>query len=464
LLRSAIGAGLAPAELLEARFALGYIRARLERPGDARTVLTEIPEDEWDGATVQLLLWCHVKLKEYAPVLQLWEKHANRVQGSLEAKRLAGIAYLEEGLRLWEAEKIKDAVDAFAKLRKLGVEGLDQHIPQHIDQHQIVAGVRALMNCDYDSARSHFGSAQQSNADEAGRRAAQVGLLLCEFREHDAPDIDQELGELTDWWERNASISAAPSAGQMSEKARMAGSLALWHAVSFLFRLLQIRASKSGLLDEDRETLFSRLARAELLDAEAGEARLIRGLINYFFAKTPDARAAAVAEMEQAFARGAQSVPEVEELTRKEKRLTRSLEQGLLSFLRLGRKYLADEHVQASKRAALRHYLARFAEYESVQPIDEVQESQASSPSLSQLNTRVTDLRGKIARVLRPGVTASRAEVAHVQALLERLDGATKALLENAESVEDAEYDVMVGTGEYFLSEEQRADGRQGAA
>jgi hypothetical protein len=45
------------------------------------------------------------------------------------------------------------------------------------------------------------------------------------------------------------------------------------------------------------------------------------------------------------------------------------------------------------------------------------------------------------------------------------LDGATKALLEKADGVEDAEYEVMVGTGEYFLREEQRrvAGRREGA-
>jgi hypothetical protein len=219
------------------------------------------------------------------------------------------------------------------------------------------------------------------------------------------------------------------------------------------------------LLEQDRKQLFERLERAEQLDAEAGEPGLIRGLIGYFFAKDPAARAAAVAELDQAFARGAQSVPEVQELTRKEKRLARSLEEGLTSYLRLGRKYLNDEHVQASRRAALRRYLDRFAEYQSVPAVDEIQESQASSPSLSQLNTRVADLRGKIARVLRPGSTASRSEVEQVQALLERLDGATKALLEKAEGVEEAEYEVMVGTGEYFLREEQqRATNRQQGA
>jgi tetratricopeptide (TPR) repeat protein len=448
----AITGGLAAHDLLEARFALSYLRARMGKLHDARVVALEIKDADADAAVWFLRLWLHAQLKDHRAAIEVWDKHGEAFGAFPEAKRIAAICYLSEALALWRREVVDGAVEYFKAMAKLDISELAKHVPTHIDQHQIVQGIRALHNGQSKDARKSFESARTaSDPDGAAALAADTGMLLCEWSEQRSPDIDDRLLALIERCERL--VRAANDQAQTSEPRRVFAGLLLWHAVSWLFLLRDGCQAGTGLSGDDRRVLYQRLKRTEAADPELPDPRLIRGLINYYFAPDPEQRSAAVADLKQVSETGVQ-VPEVAELVRKEERLKRSLEEGLSSYLRLGRKYLTASHVSLARRKALREYLERFEQFRTLDPIDENEAKAAASPSVAQLSSRVRDMRAKLARVVRPGAAGQPEATHRIEASLTTLDSATKSLVDTAQTVETAEYDLMITAGEFFIAEE----------
>ncbi|HEY7544258.1 MAG TPA: tetratricopeptide repeat protein, partial [Blastocatellia bacterium] len=505
LLGQALIGGLRPKKVAQARFALAYVRARLGRYSEAATALAElIASGDKDRETVYLYMWVCSRLKEQEKVERLYEEHAERLGDLLDTRLMVGIAYLQRARTHWSRREVDGALHYFEQLRKLNV--LVEEIPAHIEDHEVVIGIMSLFDKNPEEARKHFSGAVAA-AEKHGKPAlhGQLGLLLCEWIAADVPDIDDSLGKLislmSEGWSRESAVTLCKYCNRkfdvdrsyagktlactackrrfeveiskssdgdaekrdrlLSEEDLLMRNALLMHAVSLLFTW-QVLPPRSGLPVREKESLLARLEKIKEVDEDMSDPYLLEGLIHYYFARDDAEREAAVEMLDRAASSGV-NVPEVLNLVDREHKLAALQVDGLNRFFVLVKEYIGDQGVPESLREELKSRLERFSRFKQLGDIDLIKGEDELAPSLADIQARGMLLRKRVNTIVRPRLKEDTDDAKALKGMMEDLDVRTKALIENKESLEKAENNLLGVTGEFLLEEEESANPDQAA-
>jgi rhodanese-related sulfurtransferase len=460
LLGRALTSGLRPADLEEARFALGYVRVRLGQYTEASAVVADLPSERQE--VVYLNLWLCVRRKEYEAAERLYEQHARLLGDYLHTRDLAGVVFLSRARQLLESDTDR-ALYYFDRLRKLGV--LKDKLPTDIEDHQVVLGIEALFEKSFPEARKRFSEARTAaEREHKPTLHADLGLLLCEWRESDRPDIDERLSAVVGSLQKaQADLGAAPDErGEPGEKVRLLRGVFLWHAVSLLFSWLR-HPAKSGLPAEQRQELETRLARVAQVDPRMSDPQLLLGLIGYFFAADQDDRHTALELLDQT-TRSQVHLPEVHLLVERERKVAEAEKKSLDTFLALVRHYLADRGVPLELRQQLRERLERFSRFRTLGDeivLEEAEEEAAAS--VRDLNSRGEVTYRRVQTIVKSRLAKEAPETSRpIEGLLEQLRQTTADLTRTAEGLERTEQQLMAVTGEFLLDEEEKPPAETG--
>ncbi len=508
LLSRALEAGLRRADVAEARFALAYVRAQLGRFAEAAGVLSDLVSAPRPGPeAVYLYLWLQSKLKDHEKVERVYEQHGEALGDLLDTKLIAGIAYLHRARQAWAEKAVDGATHYFKRLRALGV--LTEEIPKHIDQHQVLLGIMALFDRSLDEARKHFaGAVKTAEGEKQPTVPGRLGLLLCDWRSSEVPDVDGPLAALIEelpgakealapepepeglvvacpscgakyrikpdavgkkvacrGCKTNFAVRApAPAAPPATNKAELDGdalllrNALLLHAVSLLCTWLRLPA-KRGLPDEQRRTFRERLRRTRKVDPALGDCHLLEGLVAYYFARNDAERTEAVGCLERA-AKAEVSVPEVLDLLQREQKLADARRNSLTLFLDLVRKYLSDSAVPEALRRELRDHLAGRRGLADLSRVDLKCGEDQAAPSVQDLQNRGGLIHRRVKTIVQPRLAEAKVDAAEQEAITKEmttLDAATRSLTENVGRLEQAEMKLLEKAGEFLFDDEPPA-------
>jgi len=391
LLNQALSAGLKEAQLREARFLLAYVKARLGRHGDALLVLTDSGDASLEA--LYLKLWLTVKEKRWEEAEVLCYSHGTQIATYLRGKELMGIVYLELARQAMARHQQERALDYFQKVKSLGV--FPEEVPEHLSELEMVLAMSALFQDKENAyvARERFEGARQS-AESSGKSSLlpRIGLLLCDWRQQDWPDVDSALGALVE------EVRAA-SADAKSEAAGVLPSMTLWYAVSLFYQWLRRLPEKKGLPKKERETLEQRLESARQLSPEDGDTWLLGGLVDYYCAPDEKRRLAAVDLLRKARDLGV-NLPEVLYLIQCEDRLSELSKHRFETYMTLLHGFLAEPSVPLELRKELLEHLRKFERFQRLEEIPEPDES-ATAPSVRDVAVACEMLEERMQRVFR---------------------------------------------------------------
>jgi tetratricopeptide (TPR) repeat protein len=511
LLTAALVAGMRRRDIAEARFALAYVRARLGRYFEAAGVLADlIASGNREPAVLYLDLWLQSYLKDHDKVEQIYFENRDALEEFPDTKLIVGIAFLHKARQHWSQKQVESALHYFAELRKLGV--LTEEIPSHIDYHQVVLGIMALFDKKIEEARQHFrGAENAAQGDNKSPVPAQLGLLLCDWRAADNPDIDERLGQalaampvadkfLTpedlpetpialcpfcgkkykfnrELLGKNAKCkeckkvfpleiepSAKPSADapgmaqpNLDKESLLLRNALLWHAISLLFAWRKL-PGKKGLPVPEFKKMKDRLHRIRRVDADMGDSYLMEGLLAYYFAGTDDDRTLALKILEKA-TKSDVNVPEVLNLVLCEQKLAHLRKNSVQLFLELLKSYLTDAGVPEHLRRELQERLAPFSAFK-MGPIELAKGEDEAAPSVQDLQNRGALIHRRVTTIVKPRLAHANADPKDketINTLMKSLEAATKTLVENAKGLESAELKLLETTGEFLFEEEEQA-------
>jgi hypothetical protein len=511
LLVDVLTAGLPKKDIATARFALAYVRARRGRLQEAAAVLADLEDSgDRDPEAVYLHLWVQSRLEGHEKVETLYSEHKDRLKDMLQTKLIAALAFLERARSHWTRKEVQGAMHYFGLLRELG-ELVDE-IPSQIEDHEVVLGIVALHDKDVDEARQRF-AASATTAAKEGRSTtqAEIGRLLCDWIAERRPDIDAELfaqikvliaarkqarsekgsgkpvatccahcgqrfrvvagyvGErvackachrrfvVSAEEIRESEESAEPEEQPLpkeyllNDDDLLLRNVLLWHAVSLVHTWLLL-PQHEGLPPEQRDELGHRTGRVAKIDPEMGAARLLEGLISYYFAADDEERKAAVALLQKA-ADGDVHVPEVLNLLDRERRLAELERDALRRYLGLVRGYLTNPEVPQECRERLWERLSRFDRFQRIEESDLPALEGEAAPSVHELRDRGVLMRRRVTAIVKPKLKPD--DLAKVERLVERLEKQAEALSKQAKKLENTECGLLAKTGEFLLEDEE---------
>jgi tetratricopeptide (TPR) repeat protein len=509
LLGTALIAGLRKRDIAETRFALAYVRARLGRYAEASAVLSDLlASGHRDRETMYLHLWLEARQKNHEQVERIFDEHEALLGDLLDTRHLVGIAFLVKAQLLWSRHQASGALEYYERLR--GLDVLHEHIPSHLAEQQVMFGMVALFEKKEEEAHKHFEGAIKA-AREEGRSTVpgELGLLLCQWRKDEHPDLDAPLGQVLEALEKRERVgltcphcqaplevereylgltitctgcrkpleveaekiqplTPAPAAAaaspegeggdaehpKLSDDDLLRRNTILWHALALLITWFRL-PPRSPLPAAGKAELFQRLDKVSAVDPAMGDPYLVKGLIGYYFPENDQEREEAVKNLEEAI-RLEVSVPEVLNLLAREQRLAQMQQDALRIYLGMVRNYLADQGVPEHYRARLKERLERFSRFRELGEIDLVQGDFLDKPSVEDVMARAGMMKRRIQTIVRPRLarTAEEKAVEQLDTLLTNLDQATQTLRSDYRQLEGYELDLIGSTGEFLFREE----------
>lgn len=513
LLGMALIAGLRRRDIAETRFALAYVRARLGRFAEAGAVLSDLmASGHRDRETMYLHLWLEARQKNHEQVERIFDEHEALLGDLLDTRHLVGIAFLVKAQLLWSRHQASGALEYYERLR--GLDVLHEHIPAHLAEQQVMFGMVALFEKKEEEAHKHFEGAIKA-AREEGRSTVpgELGLLLCQWRQDEHPDLDAPLGRVLEALENRERVGLAcphceaalevereylgktitctgcrkpleveaeriqplpadptPAAHapegdevalptpKLSDEDLLRRNTTLWHALALLVTWFRL-PPRSPLPAPGKAELFQRLDKVSAVDPGMGDPHLVKGLIGYYFPGNEQEREEAVKNLEEAISLEV-SVPEVLNLLAREQRLAQMQQDALRIYLGMVRNYLADQGVPEHYRARLKARLEQFSRFRELGEIDLVQGEFLDKPSVDDVMARAGMMKRRIQTIVRPRLarTAEEEAVEQLDTLLTDLDQATQNLRSDYEQLEGYELDLIGSTGEFLFREEGEAE------
>lgn len=511
LLKAALISGLRARDIAEARFALAYVRARLGQYPEAAAVLSDLltmraPDQE----TIYLALWLHSRQGQHEQVEALFNEHNSLLGDLLDTRLIAGITFLRQARLLWSRRQVSGAIHYYERLRALEV--LQDQIPSHIADHQVMLGIIALFEKNLEEAQKHFqGAVDSARQEKRATTAGDLGLLLCRWRSGGIPDVDADLTNIVAAMEekerlvitcdscgRKHEMSLHSMEGRITckgckrelapgglncrlltgagEEASQGGAdkdsrdrpelreahlllrnVLLWHGISRLYTWQGLPA-RSGLPESEKERLNRRMAKVTAVDGEMSDPHLLRGLVAYYFAADDAERQTALELLGTAQKQGVH-LPEVLILLERERRLAALQRDALQRYLVLVKNYLTDPGVPEHLRQELRERLERFSRFKDLGEIDLLQGEYDTAPSLRDIQARGAILRRRVHTIIKPRLSEASADDAEaLEMLLQNLEQETRGLAENTERLEIAEVNLMATTGEFLFRDEEEVE------
>ena len=457
LLNRALIAGMSAADVAEARFALGFVRARLEQYADAAAVISDLRESgKADKEILYLDLWLQFKLEKNEAVIRIYEEHQGKLQDLLDAKMIAGMAYLRLAHQCWLRNEVKEALDYYQKVHQLDVKALSESVPENIDDQQVVVGIRSLLDKRVEDARKQFDSAIHA-AKEAGRSIIQgrLGLLLCEWKEASGT-VDQALETLLQDLEKEIPLVYDPQPSEptkLLKDQQLLRNVRFWNIMALIISWHQL-PPKKGLPEDERAKLNQRLADVRAIDPNMPDAELVDGMISYFFSNSNTEKEASLALLNQYQENGG-NLADVLALLEREKTVSELYSQSLDKFLDIVRGYLQNPTVKEDMRQELLARLSLFSRFKQMGAV-EIRGSEVNvTPSIEDLQNRSKLIRLRVEKVIRPkleNVDSQAGSAVKVQ--VQQVDELTKELTENSNKLQKAEYSLLATAGELLLQEE----------
>jgi len=461
--------GLRKRDLADARFALTYVRAMLEKYQEAATTVAELRGTNGENVeTLYLDLWLQAKLENHDSVRELYEENTSLLDDLLQTKLIASISYLHKARERWRAKEVEGALHLFELIRTLGQ--LTEQLPEHVDDLQIVNGIQAVFDGRLADARQSFEGAK-ARAEELrlSTAEAELGLIVCTWKSEEIPDVDDIPGQVLDSFDQNApelennepaeasddETEIEPDEGpgeeperELDESIVIRANAALLHAISLLFVWLATLPANKKLPANEHKRLRQRVGRVLAYDPDLADALLIQGLIDYYFAASDDARREAIDVLEKGTQKSkAILLPEVIDLIERERRLDGD---RLDRYLSLVRSYLTDGDVPVAMREKLRRRLLQKSFSQEIGEIEVDSEERNLAPSVDDIRHRGDLLLRRIESLVRPH--ASGAD--DLDNLLKSLKDTITGLTSGVSDLEQTEYALVLQTGEFLLLED----------
>jgi hypothetical protein len=183
------------------------------------------------------------------------------------------------------------------------------------------------------------------------------------------------------------------------------------------------------------------------------------GLIDYFFAYDTE-RENAVESIEKSGVK----VPEAEIIVKREKKLLEYERDSLQRFFALAKKYLADRAIPTKLRKEMKVRLERFSRFKSI--ADEIsigEEDDEVAATLKDIQARGEILHKRMRNIMKTKLKEAGTEVKErYNELMAEMDETTQALADTTKHLESTEQEIMVNSGEFLLSEEEKSERREG--
>ena len=454
LLRESLTAGLAPNDIANARFALAYVRARMGRYLDAQAILADLAASGDDSReTLYLQMWTASQRGAHDDAEQIFNEHSASLEGFLQSRLIAAIACLNRAQRHWEKKDTSQAVQLFRRLRELNE--LTDQIPTHVEGHRLLLGVQELSQKNYRAASEHFQSAAEAAADDWTRFKGQVGGLLCDWlakedsrgeldarleelvagfldaRGAESPELAQascaqcsrqqvvrasdrgrqvvcrdcarsfEVGELTPL-PTPADAEAPPPAPLMNDDDLLLRDALVWNMMSLLYAWAS-QPERTPLPSEELARMEERGARVRGIDSQSAHARLIEGLVRYYFGFHDDQlRKQGVDLIQQATEHGA-SLTQVNNLLEGEKEREKRRAQSRPRMQQKTRQYFSDTGVPDDVRTDVYDQVRTYVKPDNrdfrdveIPPFDA-----ANAPTVADLGLRVESMESEVVEFLR---------------------------------------------------------------
>lgn len=452
LLTDAVGAGLRPPDLKEARFLLAYVRARRGRYTDALIVLKDsVPHRDSSPEALYLDLWLKIQDKSWEEAERRWFEHSSVISEILQGKELGGIVYLELGRQQLARREYEKALQHFDKVRDLDV--LSNQLPEHLTNLELVLALSALFEeTGVEQARARFETAMSSaESEQRSSLLSRIGLLLCEWRGESFPDIDAQLADLL-----NEIRKGADENGEKSEEAELLPHIVLWHVISLFYQWLLRLPQQKGLPAKQRKDLDTRLELVRTKMPDAGDADLIDGLLSYYLAQDDPERQLAVELLRKAIKLGV-TLPEILYLVQCEDRLAELSKNRLGSYIVMLKAYLADPAHPVELRQELYEHLHQFERFRQLEDMDVKADESAMAATLHDVIASCELIKERVQRIFRG--TADYELRTGVESLLDDLSESRDGLHKNLTALGKTEQKLMRVGGEALLREEEDETG-----
>lgn len=450
LLSQAMNAGLKPQYLSETRFLLAYVKARLGRFADALMVLKD--SEDASSEVQYLRLWLTVREKKWEEAERICFEHGGALAGFLKGNEMVGVVYLELARQAMVRNQFERALSCFKKVKELSV--FPDQVPEHLADLEMVLAMNALFEEEKKEtphvAKERFEAARKS-AVESGQSSLlpRIGLLLCEWREHDRPDVDEQIGAVLE-----EVRSAAATVDGQSEVAGMLPAITLWHAVSLLYIWFRRLPEKKGLPEQEREALELRLDALRGAMPKDGDPYLIGGLVDYYCARDERQRLGAVCSLRKAIELGV-TLPEIAYLVQREDRLAEMSQHRLDNYLALLHGFLADPSVALDLRTELLEHLRKFERFKNLDDVP-TEDEFAVVPSLHDVSASCELIEERMKRIFRGYDNEQRKTT--VDDLLDGLRKTREELDRTFGELGKTEQKLMRVAGETLLPEEVPSD------
>jgi len=516
LLDQSLLAGLRKKNISISRFALAFVRSQLGKHEEAATALSDLKKSGAmiDRPTAYLMLWVYSRVKNHERVERIYNEHEDQLRGYQQADMIVSSSYLSLGFLRLARREISGALHFFAQVRKLDV--LADEIPSHLDDHEVVHGIVALFEKNYDEAKKHF----QAAVDTATERnkpayAGRLGLLLCRWRGETLPEIDDALSQVlteiqphedadedepihtqcphcnrtyrlrTNYLGKRVQckeaacrrrfvierhdapneddLEAVSDERLFTESDLLLRNSLLFHCITRLALWLRLN-ERSGLSDAERKIMRQRLDSVTQLDPDFGDAYLIDGLLSYYFARNEDERKVGHQKIEKAVELDVH-VPEVLKLLECMNTFAQLTEQGPSYFHQLSGQYAMNAEVDPQMRERFVRNMNRYRRFRELGTIDSLPKDEIVAPTVENLQGRGQILRNRVSNIVRYNLADEDSDVKEaIQSRLDQLDDRSKTLAEEAKAFQDTELELMESTGEFLFHDEDPTNSRPPSA
>ena len=452
LLGDAVNAGPRGADLSRIRIARACVRAKQgpyepDRYAAAATVLEElIATDGRNAQTASLELWIQARMENHERVAQLFEEHAALLEPRPVNRRIAAVSHLRLAAAHWRRREADGALRDFDRVRELGV--LTEHVPPEVNDLQMVRGVQAVFDGQWEDARDDF-TAARARAAEQGRPTveADVGLVVCTWAGGDPRMLGEWLGELAD------QVDLMPVEDATADE--LSRGIAVLRLVVLLREWLARPASSAVPSPDDLRELAERARQVRIADPEAGDANLVEGLVGYYFALSQPERdrALEVLERDQAVAKSVWP-PEVVRLVQRERELGGEGD-AFARYLALLSEFLDDPGRPEEDRARLRALKERFAHFAA--PVDSDGVKPQPQPAADDHRRRAEALRRRIELIVYPRMRDLPADAPArelLRALMTEVEQAAGVAADGAGVLHEVEMRLVTTTAQTLLPEE----------
>jgi rhodanese-related sulfurtransferase/tetratricopeptide (TPR) repeat protein len=452
-LQGALAGRLSRRERAEARFGLAYARARLGQLRRATDELDQlIASGQRDPSTLYLDLWVKVRYGDDKEAAARYEEYQEVLARLPHSRYLASIAFLRLGRSAFAHRKVDDAIKRFDQIRDLTV--LAGRVPAGYRQLPVAVGVELLLDNDVPGAADRFNRAAQG-AEEGSelQLTAQLGSLLCRWRQDEAGRAIGVERELTSVLERVRAGAAAAGADDERERWRLlVRDLLLWQAVACVAGWQRLPLGQ-GLPAVERERLRQRIDELGRADPDLADPYLLDGLVGYAFGVPGPEQDRAVEALDQARNRGV-DLPEVLWILAREQDRTGRPAGDPADWADPVRDYLSDATTPLELRRRLQLQEAGLTRHAPLLPED-LQVTQVQRvPTLQDLRNRSQLLQRRVRRLLGSGGGEDGNGTVAACQLLERLEAATRLLDDAANTFTDAEWELVALAGRRLLGDE----------